>query len=673
MLGVLSVMSREARGFTAEEIALLTGLSEQAGIAVENARLFQERERRIAELTALNEIGRAISSTMRLDELLEIIRREAGRLVDTSNFMVALYDDTTDTVSFPVYHEYGQRQEMPPRTAGKGLTEYVIRQRAPLLISGDSREFAEAHGIDHRGTASKSWLGVPLVYMDHVIGIMALQDYERVGAYDENHVRLLSTIAGQAAMAIQNARLFSDLEASRTELETRLIQLGALQEISQVISGTLEVDAVVSALLDAVTLTLGFSYSVVSLVDEEAGEVRAVQGIGVSPEQIASSRRPLDSSDIMADVVRTGKTEVIDGWDDRFDREMYEAYGHANLVRVFSPLRARGKVLGLIEAGYPKEVRASISQDDVELLQTFLAQASIAIDNARLFAEIRRFTEELEAMVEARTRQLQDEKNRLEALHTITTELSSSLDLDEILLKTIDLASMATGRSLGMVLLRDPASGNLICRALLDEGNVLRPGRQTISLAQAWALRRVLDQRESLRIADVTNDPQAEGLPELPPGARSLAAVPLVSAEEVVGIILLTHSQAGFFDEDQMRLLATLGGEVATAIHNAELYSYINEQALRLSEMLTAQQEEASKVRAILESVADGVLVVDRAGQIILANPAAQQILDMPREELEGRNTSDCRASLRPAASWRGKASVSNCSTASSTYTRPPL
>ncbi len=648
VLGVLSVMVHEVRDFTPDEVALLTGLAEQAGIAVENARLFQEREQRIAELTALNEVGRAIGTTMRLDELLETIRREAARLVDTSNFLVALYDERTNILSFPLYHEFGRRVEMPSRTFGNGLTEYVIRQRAPVLIDGDTEAFCRKHGIEHRGNPAKSWLAVPLIYMDRVVGIMALQDYEHVGAYDEHHIRLLSTLAGQAAVAIQNARLFSDLEASRTELEARLIQLGALQDMGRTISGTLEMDTVLDTALEAVTKTIGFSYAVISLVDEEAGEVRAVRAIGVSPEQIAGSRRPLDSPDIMADIVRTGKTEVIDGWDDRFDREMYEKFGHARLVRVYAPLVARGNVIGLIEAGYPRDVRAAISQDDVEVLQMFLAQASIAIDNARLFAEIRRFSEELERMVEARTRQLEEEKSRLEALHAITTELSSTLDLDEILLKTIDLASVATGRSLGMVLLRDPAGGNLLCRAILDVGNVLRPGRQVIPLAEAGVLRQVLEERATLRIDDASRDPQGQTLPFLPAGTRSVAAVPLVSAEEVVGIILLTHSQVGFFDEDQMRLLSTLGGEVATAIHNAELYSYINEQAMRLSEMLTYQQEEASKVRAILQSIADGVIVVDREGRIILANPASQQILGTAREELEGRFTSELPGLFQP-------------------------
>jgi len=642
LVGVINLDNLTQTGaFGHADLEFLSGLAHQAAVAIENARLFQEREQRISELTGVNEVSRAISSTMRLDEVLDTIRSEAGRLVDASNFLIALYDERADTVSFPVYHEFGERLEMQERQAGQGLTEYVIREKAPVLINRDLVEFCAENDIQFSGTASRSWLGVPMMYMGRVTGIIALQDYEHYDAYTEDHVRLLSTIANQAAIAVQNARLFSDLELSRTELETRLIQLGALQEVSQAISGTLEVDVVLNTVLDAVTATMGFSYSVISLVDEEAEEIRAAQGIGVPPEQIAESRQSLDSSDIMADIVRSGKTEVIDGWDERFDQEIFEKYSHANLVRVYAPLMARGKVIGLIEAGYAREIRSTITQDDIEVLQTFLAQASIAIDNARLFAETRRFTEELEQMVEARTQQLQDEKNRLEALHTITTELSSSLDLDEILLKTIDLASMATGRSLGMVLLRDMGSNNLVCRAMLDEGNQLRPGRQMIPLDDAKALRAVLEEREALRIEDADTDPRTEGLPELPSGTRSVAAVPLVSAEEVVGVIMLTHSQTAFFDEDTMRLLSTLGVEVATAIHNAELYSYINEQALRLSEMLTYQQEEASKVRSILQSIADGVIVVDRAGLILLANPAAQEILSMHREDLEGRPTSE--------------------------------
>ncbi len=642
VLGVIGIESYDREyAFSEDDLAVLSTVAAQAAVALENARLFRERERRIAELAALNEVGRAITSTMRLQDLLETIRVEAGRLIDTRNFLVALYDEESDTVSFPLYHELGERVEMPSRRRGNGLTEYVIRQQAPVLVSEGTEAFCRDHGIDHRGMPAQSWLGVPMLYTGKVIGVMAIQDYERPHAYDEDDVRLLSTLASQAAAAVQNARLFSDLEVSRAELEARILQLSALQEMGRTMAGSLELEQVLDVALQAVTTTLGFSYGVVALVDEAAGEIRGVRGIGVDREQIDQASCRLDSGNILAEIVRTGHTEVIAGRDERLGAHLFNRPGSDDLVRVFAPLVARGKVIGLMEVGYPRAARAEMTPDDLEVLQTFLGQASIAIDNARLFAEIRRFTQELEQMVEARTQQVQDEKSRLEALHAITSELSSTLDLDEILLKTVDLASMATGRARGMVFLRDLASGHLVCRATMDESGALRAGRHVVSLDDAPALRRVLEHREALRIDDVGSDPRAAGLPPLPPGTRSVAAVPLISAEEVVGAILLAHPEPGFFDEDQMRLLRTLGGEVATAIHNAELYSYINEQALRLAEMLTFQQEEASKVRAILQSITDGVLVVDREGKILLVNPAVEAMLGIPREGLEGKATQE--------------------------------
>jgi len=628
VLGVIGVESYDREhAFSQEHLEVLSTIAAQAAIALENARLFREREQRIAELAALNEVGRAISSTTRLQDLLETIRTEAGRLVDTQNFLVALYDEETDTVSFPLYHELGERVEMPPRRRGNGLTEYVIRTREPVLVAEGTEAFCQERGIDHRGMPAQSWLGVPMVYQGKVIGVLAIQDYQRPHAYDEHHVRLLSTLASQAAVAVQNARLFSDLEASRAELEARILQLDALQEMGRTMAGTLELEQVLDVALQAVTTTLGFSYGIISLVDEEAREIRGVRGIGVEPGRVAAAASRLSDSNLPARVVRTGQLEVIS-----------EA---GDWVRVLAPLVARGKGIGLLEVGYVRAARSELTPDDLEVLQTFLGQASIAIDNARLFAEIRRFTQELEQMVEARTRQVQDEKSRLEALHAITSELSSTLDLDEILLKTVDLASTATGRSSGMVFLRDLASGHLVCRAMMDEGQTLRLGRQSVSLSEVPALWRVLEDRRPLRIDDVEHDPRKAELPLLPLGTRSVAAVPLVSAEEVVGVLLLAHPEPGFFDEDQMRLLMTLGGEVATAIHNAELYSYINDQALRLAEMLTLQQEEASKVRAILQSITDGVLVVDREGKILLVNPAVEAMLGIPREELEGKATRD--------------------------------
>ena len=152
------------------------------------------------------------------------------------------------------------------------------------------------------------------------------------------------------------------------------------------------------------------------LVDEEAGVVRAVRGLNISEQQLANSVQPLDSPDIMADIIRTSKTEIIEGWDPRFNREMFEREGHADLARIFTPLSVRGKNIGLVEAGYHKARRARIEEDEVRMLQAFVAQAAIAIDNARLFAQMNRALEEL-------TKANEEQKRLLETIQALFTPI----------------------------------------------------------------------------------------------------------------------------------------------------------------------------------------------------------------------------------------------------------
>ncbi|MGQ9627999.1 MAG: STAS domain-containing protein [Anaerolineae bacterium] len=184
------------------------------------------------------------------------------------------------------------------------------------------------------------------------------------------------------------------------QLKRRMEELASFQEVMKLITSTLELDKILDIILEVITKTLGFEFVELDLVDEGAGVVRAVRGVNISPEQIAGSVRPLDSKDIMADIVRTGKTEIIEGWDPRFNQEMFEREGHAALVRVFTPLSVRGKNIGLVEAGYNKANRARIEEDEVRMLQAFVAQAAIAIDNARLFSEMNRAMEEQKRLLE---------------------------------------------------------------------------------------------------------------------------------------------------------------------------------------------------------------------------------------------------------------------------------
>jgi PAS domain S-box-containing protein len=213
--------SRLRREFTGEEIGLCQAIAQQAAVAIENAGLFQERERRITELSILNEIGRTLSSALDQEELLSTVHKQVSRLFDTTNFYVAIYDEARDEWNLALRIEHGEHLPALQFKTTAGYTGHIIRTRQPLVLNTPQQhqEFQTRQGIEPLGEAAKSWMGVPLVAIDKVIGVMAIQSYEQENLYSEQDTDLFSTIASQAAIALENARLFSELRRAKDAAE----------------------------------------------------------------------------------------------------------------------------------------------------------------------------------------------------------------------------------------------------------------------------------------------------------------------------------------------------------------------------------------------------------------------------------------------------------------------
>jgi len=178
----------------------------------ERKRAEEEIRRRITELAAFEEIGRAIASTMKLDELWELIYHQTCRVMEVSAFYIGLYDQEREEVHFVIDMLHGEhRPEVEKaRRFAEGRTEYIIRTKKPVLIQGDVQETYDRLGIVSADKRSKALAGAPIIAGDEVIGVLAVQNYERDDAYDEHTIELLSTIADQAAIAIENARLYEE-------------------------------------------------------------------------------------------------------------------------------------------------------------------------------------------------------------------------------------------------------------------------------------------------------------------------------------------------------------------------------------------------------------------------------------------------------------------------------
>ncbi len=222
VLGVISVQAYRPHAWDEEDELLLSTIADQVALALEKARLFQERERRVTELAIVNEIGQAVSSTLEIDDLLETVHQQVNRLFDTTNFFIATYEEKNNEWIIAFHVEHGQPQPTGQRhKVDVGLTGDIIRNRQHLFFQSGEEilAFHKSRGIDPIGPMANSWLGVPLIAENELVGMLSIMS-QRARAFDEPTLELLTTIGTQVGKVVNTARLYEELEAAQRSAES---------------------------------------------------------------------------------------------------------------------------------------------------------------------------------------------------------------------------------------------------------------------------------------------------------------------------------------------------------------------------------------------------------------------------------------------------------------------
>jgi PAS domain S-box-containing protein len=226
---------------------------------------------------------------------------------------------------------------------------------------------------------------------------------------------------------------------------------------------------------------------------------------------------------------------------------------------------------------------------------------------------------------------LVQERDQYKSLYTVTYEIATNLDLDRVAQNALDGALTTSGAQAGLVLILDRESGRLFPWANKQwQANVVMPDSLPESWTQGWRNEPIPP------IADLASLPEAawQKALQVPPDVSALIVAPITANGEFYGLMLLASQETDCFSEKDVTSIRAITTQVAGVSENAEIYRLINRQAQELGTMLRHQQEEASKSQAILQSIADGVVVNNPQGQVVLLNPAAEQILNSPREHL---------------------------------------
>ncbi len=223
LLGVLYVNSAEEDAFGEEDVIASSLMADQIAIAIKNARLFGETKRRMVELGTLTEVGQALASTLRIEEVLQLIYAQTRRVMYAENMIIMLYDQERGEIECGLSNNPDEIASGDRFPVGTGMTSYIIEHRKSVLLRDNVMEEIQRLCSELAGHPTASWLGVPMMVGDHVLGVIIVQHYTTPNVYDKSHQTLLETIANQAATAIENAYLFEQVRREKQYSESLVL------------------------------------------------------------------------------------------------------------------------------------------------------------------------------------------------------------------------------------------------------------------------------------------------------------------------------------------------------------------------------------------------------------------------------------------------------------------
>ncbi len=434
-------------------------------------------KRRHDEAAVLNEIGQALARLAPPTEILSVLAANLPRVLEADNIYVCLVDADHREVSFPLQLVQGVPQPAHARPFGNGVTEYVIRTREALLLNDGVEPFAHANGLDlPDGATASSYLAVPMVAGPRVIGMIGVQDRLHRGAFTPEHLGLLTSVATQAAAALDNARLVESLRtelAERRRAEARLEQqtheLSALYRAStRLLRPGESLEEAGEIIADVLTHELHLADCGVLIVDQGSKQLRRLARRGTFSVR-ATAPLKLDGSGLTVEAVRTGQT--VYAADVTLDPR-YVPNEPRTRAELAVPLLSGGRVIAVLDL--QSDVVDGFDERSRRLIGAFADQAAMAVANALL----------LDRLDEAR--QTAEEANELKSAflantsHELRTPLTAILGSLNLLLND-EVDSADQGKHFAQIA-HDAATNLLhIVNDLLDLSRI-EAGRVELSL-----------------------------------------------------------------------------------------------------------------------------------------------------------------------------------------------
>ncbi len=531
---------------------------------------------------------------------------------------------------------------------GEGYTGWLVEHRESLLLPDVDERGDVQPKVRRAEFPFKSYLGAALADRDEIVGTLELA-HQEAHTYDRRHQALLEAASAAVALAITNLTL-------HIQHQQFVDEFVGITDIQGAAAWVHEPEILLEKLSKTLAARVGADVLGLLLFEEDSQSLISQSpffgaSASILTEDLALASPPENP---LSTIWQTQKYWITNA---ACEEQLIDQMGLRPFVKkaeihtlLITPLGGDDHRIGAILAGNT-DAESKFSEGDAEILASLSRLCSPLIEASKKLARDQTAPQPETAVpaaagsaVDSGAPPLAEEiptgaLQWAEALLRISAELSSSLDVDRVLERTLALTSELIGAAQANVLLLSPEGDTLQLRAYFGERG---PGSLHTDLKPEGGLPGwVMSRNQSVLIDDLTQDARWKALENDAQDQRSAIATPIIVGDEAIGAMLFTHTEAGFFAPEQQRLVRAVAGQVGGSIKNAELYHVISDQAERLGSMLRSQQVEASQSRGILNSIADGVIVTDANHEIILFSPSAERILGLGSEDVVGHPVFD--------------------------------
>nr|MBN1228765.1 GAF domain-containing protein [Anaerolineae bacterium] len=384
-LGAMVVASKsQGVVFTDDQLKVFWAIADQAATALDKTRLFVETETRARQLATLNEISKELASTLDLENLLVRIMHAAVDIIGTEAGTLYLLDENTGEIVFRVVEGGAQDligMRLPP---GTGLVGQAALEKRPVISNDVVQDKRWASSIDKETEfQTKALLSVPMLIQDESIGVLQLINRQDGMPFDDEDASLLTTFASQAAIAIDNARLY---EATDAELARRVDELQNLQRIDRELNRTLELNRVIKTTLDWAQRITGARAGMLGMLNAEEDGLEILASSGYAQEFIDEyAEKPLPLTvGIVGRVLQNGQPEFIE--DVSTDPDFMPTSAFDAVSQITVPILRANRPIGALVL--ESDIPGLLTIQDFEFAQRLVEHAAVAIENARLISEV---------------------------------------------------------------------------------------------------------------------------------------------------------------------------------------------------------------------------------------------------------------------------------------------